>query len=152
MVSVWPNMFYNVTLPCTLWFMDREKVNTSRKDKVLFIDAKDLFHQIDRAHREFLPKHIKKIANTVRAYRGEEWAEEYRDIKWYCKVATLEEIKKQWYSINPWRYVWITEKVVLSDEDFGEKISKLNSEFKRLTKDAHKLEKGIMENMTTLLK
>jgi type I restriction enzyme M protein len=62
-------MFFNVTLPCTLWFMDKNKKNTPRKDKILFIDAKELYNQIDRAHREFLPEHIQKIASTVRSYR-----------------------------------------------------------------------------------
>jgi len=52
--------------------MDKAKANTPRKNKVLFIDAKDLYNQIDRAHREFLPEHIEKIANTVRAYRQED--------------------------------------------------------------------------------
>ena len=52
MVSVGPNFFYTVTLPCTLWFLDRGKKKTKRKDKVLFIDARHTFRQIDRAHRE----------------------------------------------------------------------------------------------------
>lgn len=151
MVSVWPNMFYNVTLPCTLWFMDKAKANTPRKNKVLFIDAKDLYNQIDRAHREFLPEHIEKIANTVRAYRQEEWAGEYSDIKWYCRVASLEEIGEQWYSLNPWRYVWVTEKEKPSDEEFSEKITRLNEDFRALTNEAHELEKSIFENMSKLV-
>ena len=71
MVSVGPNFFYTVTLPCTLWFLDRGKAKTKRKDKVLFIDARHIFRQIDRAHREFTPEQIEFIANIVRLYRGE---------------------------------------------------------------------------------
>ena len=55
MVSIGPNFFYTVTLPCTLWFFDRGKAKTDRKKKVLFIDARHIFTQIDRAHREFTP-------------------------------------------------------------------------------------------------
>ena len=44
---------------------------TARKDKVLFIDARHIFRQIDRAHREFTPEQIEFIANIVRLYRGE---------------------------------------------------------------------------------
>jgi type I restriction enzyme M protein len=55
MISIGPNFFYTVTLPCTLWFLDRGKKNTERKDKVLFIGARHIFHQIDRAHRDFKP-------------------------------------------------------------------------------------------------
>ena len=43
MVSIGPNFFYTVTLPCTLWFLDRGKSKTNRKDKVLFIDARHIF-------------------------------------------------------------------------------------------------------------
>lgn len=53
MISVASNMFYTVTLPCTLWFFDKGKINTPRKDKVLFIDARNLYRQIDRKLREF---------------------------------------------------------------------------------------------------
>ena len=72
MVSVGPNFFYTVTLPCTLWFLDQGKSKTSRKDKVLFIDARHIFRQIDRAHRDFTPEQIEFIANIVRLYRGED--------------------------------------------------------------------------------
>jgi type I restriction enzyme M protein len=43
MISVGPNFFYTVALPCTLWFLDRGKSKTKRKDKVLFIDARHVF-------------------------------------------------------------------------------------------------------------
>jgi type I restriction-modification system DNA methylase subunit len=49
MVAVGPNVFYTVTLPCTLWFLDKGKTRTSRAAKVLFIDARHIFRQIDRA-------------------------------------------------------------------------------------------------------
>ncbi len=71
MISIGPNFFYTVTLPCTLWFLDRGKQATARKDQVLFVDARQIFKQIDRAHREFAPEQIEYIANIVRLYRGE---------------------------------------------------------------------------------
>jgi len=52
-VAVGSNFFYTVTLPCTLWFLDKGKATTERRDKVLFIDARHIFRQIDRAHREW---------------------------------------------------------------------------------------------------
>jgi type I restriction enzyme M protein len=84
MVAVGPNMFYTVTLPCTLWFLDRGKSKspspsgrgvrgegTSRADTVLFIDSRHIYRQIDRAHREWTPAQIGFLANLVRLYRGE---------------------------------------------------------------------------------
>ncbi len=63
--------FFLLHRECTLWFLDRSKVKTPRKDKVLFLDARHIFHQVDRAHRDFLPDQIEFLANIVRLYRGE---------------------------------------------------------------------------------
>ncbi len=71
MIAVWPNMFYNVTLPCTLWFFDKRKKQSDRKDKVLFINAKNIFRQIDRAHREYTEEQIAYITHIVNLYRWE---------------------------------------------------------------------------------
>lgn len=71
MVSMPSNMFFTVTLPATLWFFDKQKVNTDRKDKILFLDARNVYHQIDRAHREWTEEHQQNLAAIVRLYRGE---------------------------------------------------------------------------------
>ncbi len=71
MVAVGPNLFYTVTLPCTLWFFDKGKAKTPRADTVLFIDARHIYRQVDRAHREWTPAQIGFMANLVRLYRGE---------------------------------------------------------------------------------
>jgi type I restriction enzyme M protein len=71
MVSMPSNMFFTVTLPATLWFLDKKKVNSDGKDKILFIDARNTFHQIDRAHREWKEEHIQNLSVIVRLYRGE---------------------------------------------------------------------------------
>ena len=71
MVAVGPNMFYTVTLPCTLWFLDRGKAATARAETVLFLDARHIYRQIDRAHRDWTPAQIGFLANVVRLYRGE---------------------------------------------------------------------------------
>ena len=71
MVSMPSNMFLTVTLPATLWFFDKQKVNIDRKDKILFIDARNTYHQIDRAHREWKEEHIQNLTAIVRLYRGE---------------------------------------------------------------------------------
>lgn len=71
-VAVGPNMFYTVTLPCTLWFFDKGKAKTPRADTVLFIDARHIYRQIDRAHRDWTDAQISFMANIVRLYRGEE--------------------------------------------------------------------------------
>src|SRR5215471_4279026 len=66
MIAVGPNMFYTVTLPCTLWYLDKGKYGTPRADKVLFIDARHIYRQIDRAHRDWTDPQIGFLANIVR--------------------------------------------------------------------------------------
>jgi len=165
MVAVGSNFFYTVTLPCTLWFLDRGKKETDRADKVLFIDARHIFRQIDRAHRDWTPEQVEYLANIVRMYRGEEpenlhgSAElmtenfpdgEYADVPGLCKVATLEEIEAQGFSLNPGRYVGVAEREE-DDFDFAERLQELNEELEVLNSEARDLEERIGENVVKLL-
>ena len=74
MVAIGSNFFFTVTLPCTLWFLDRGKADTPREDTVLFLDARHIYRQLDRAHRDFTADQIDFLANVVRLYRQEERA------------------------------------------------------------------------------
>lgn len=165
LIAVGSNFFYTVTLPCTLWFLDRGKRNTDRKDKVLFIDARKIYQQIDRAHREFLPQQIEFIANIVRLYRAENIETvhgsenlvkehfpkgKYQNIPGLCKVATLKEIEKYGWSLNSGRYVGVVEEE--QDEfDFKERLEELNEEMEVLNAEAKELEERISENITKIL-
>ena len=98
---------------------------------MLFIDAREVFRQIDRAHREFTEEQIEFLANIVRLYRGEEPELAHGDERavrgavprrrlcgratGLCKVATIDEIEAQGWSLNPGRYVG-TEVEELDEE------------------------------------
>ncbi|MBH8564406.1 SAM-dependent DNA methyltransferase [Nostoc sp. CENA67] len=172
MVAIGSNFFYTVTLPCTLWFLDKGKCRDvpverlhNRKNKVLFLDARHIYTQVDRAHREFTAQQIEFIANIVRLYRGEaventnrsdamlleKFPEgKYIDVAGLCKVATIEEIEAQGWSLNPGRYVGVAERVV-EDFDFAEKLEELNEELEVLNTEARELEERIAENVSFLL-
>jgi len=66
MLTLPSNMFYTVTLPATLWFFD----NAKQDDRILFIDTRNIFTQIDRAHREFSDEQIQNIAIISRLHKG----------------------------------------------------------------------------------
>lgn len=149
MISIGKNFFYTVTLPCNLWFMDIQKKKTDRKDKILFIDARNIFKQIDRAHREFSEEQIQQIANIVRSYREEKGFKEYQDIRGFCKVATLKEIEEQGWSLNPGRYIGVQEKAK-EDFDFKEKLEEYNEELEFLSKEAKEIEEQILINIERL--
>ncbi len=170
MVAAGPNMFYTVTLPCTLWFLDRGKADTPRADTVLFLDARHIYRQVDRAHRDWTPAQIGFLANLVRLYRGEDLdlthggddAEAklrevfgkqpaYADVPGLCKAATLEEIEAQGWSLNPGRYVGVAPGEEVSDEDFREQFETLSEELEALNAQARELEETIARNVSEIL-
>jgi type I restriction enzyme M protein len=169
-IAVGPNMFYTVTLPVTLWFLDRGKKKTPRADKVLFVDARHIYRQVDRAHRDWPPAQIGFLANVVRLYRGEEpdfifggdEAKEkladvfgkklsFGDVLGLCKVATVDEIAAQGWSLNPGRYVGVAPGEVVSDEDFKVQLEALNEELEALNIQARNLEETIASNVAEIL-
>ena len=170
MVAVGPNMFYTVTLPVTLWFLDKGKAKTPRADTVLFIDARHIYRQVDRAHRNWTDAQIGFIANLVRLYRGEaldvtfggEQAAAkikevfgnsltYADVAGLCKVATRQEIEVQGWSLNPGRYVGVAPGEHVSDEDFNEQLVALNEDLEVLNAQARELEQTIAANVAEIL-
>ncbi|XXX75946.1 N-6 DNA methylase [Sorangium sp. So ce134] len=165
MVTLSSNFFYTVTLPVTLWFLDKGKAKGPRKDKVLFIDARHVYRQVDRAHRDFSPEQIEFLANIVRLYRGEKPENlhgssklvkesfpkgKYVDVPGLCKVATLGEIEAQGFSLNPGRYVGVADRAA-EEFDFKERLEELNEELERLNGEARENETKIAENLTALL-
>ncbi len=125
MISISSNFFYTVTLPCQLWFFDKNKVNTNRKNKILFINATEIFTKIDRAHREFSVDQIKEIVEVVRSYREEPGCKPYKDVKGFCKVATLTDVEKMDFSLNPKKFVGF-KPLVIKEYDFKKKLEDLN--------------------------
>ena len=173
MVAVGPNLFYTVTLPCTLWFFDKGKGQSARKesqDTVLFIDARHIYRQVDRAHREWTPAQIGFLANLVRLYRGEALdftlggdearakleevfgkKPKFADVPGLCRAATLKEIEAQGWSLNPGRYVGVAAGEAVSDEDFKEQLETLNEELETLNAQARDLEQTIAGNVAEIL-
>ena len=68
MVTLPSNMFSTVTLPATLWFFNKQRV---KRDEILFIDARNIFTQVDRAHRKFSDEQIKNLGIISRLYEGD---------------------------------------------------------------------------------
>jgi len=164
MVTISSNFFYTVTLPVTLWFLDKCKP-VERQNTVLFIDARHIFTQIDRAHREFSPIQLEFLSNIVRLYRGEDVETQlgsqvmldeyfpdsiYQDVKGLCKLATLDDIESQGRSLNPGRYVGVAER---HDDDvvFAQRLEELNEELEILNSEARELEERIAENINKLI-
>ena len=177
MVTLPSNMFSTVTLPATLWFFDKQKKN---RDEILFIDARNIFTQVDRAHRKFSEEQIKNLGIITRLYEGDSdafwalveeykqagqqeqidwllkrWPEgKYQDVIGLCKVAKLEGedgIIDQDYSLNPGRYVGVViEDDGMTEEEFAETMKTDYTRLKTLNTEAEKLMAEIEKNMKIL--
>ena len=180
MVTLPSNMFTSVTLPATLWFFDKKKSRTAKKDEILFIDARNVFTQIDRAHRKFSDEQIKNLGIITSLYNGDtqafqdliaeykangqqdqiDWLMErfpegkYQDVIGLCKVAKLEGedgIKDQDYSLNAGRYVGVViEDDGMTADEFKAEMQRLHSEFETLSAQAQELGKEIGNNLKSL--
>lgn len=180
MVTLPSNMFTSVTLPATLWFFDKKKSKTAKKDEILFIDARNVFTQIDRAHRKFSDEQIKNLGIITSLYNGDtqsfqdliaeykangqqdqiDWLMErfpegkYQDVIGLCKVAKLEGedgIKDQDYSLNAGRYVGVViEDDGMTADEFKAEMQRLHSEYETLSAQAQELEKEIGDNLKSL--
>ena len=100
MVTLPSNMFSTVTLPATLWFFNKERTH---KDEILFVDARNIFTQVDRSHRKFSEEQIKNLGIITRLYEGDSdafWAlvNEYKEsLKNAPETSDDKEIKTKSY-------------------------------------------------------
>lgn len=158
-----PKLFYNVTLPVSLWFMAKNKKGDrfrSRTGETLFIDAREQFEAISRKQVVLTDEHIKKIADTVRAWRlpapsarqarGEKDAPEYKDIAGFCKAVKKEDVEKAGYVLTPGRYVGMPDEID-DGVPFAEKMKKLSGELKIAFKKGDELEQQIINNLKKLV-
>ncbi len=141
MVSLPGQLFFNVQIPCCLWFLDKNK--TQRRGEVLFIDARKLGSMISRVQCEFTDEVIARIANTVAAWRGDDRhsregesrhsregenpSADYQDIPGFCRSVTLADIAQHGHVLTPGRYVG-AEAVADDDEGFADKMQTLTEQ------------------------
>src|SRR5690625_3502338 len=99
MVALPTQLFRSTAIPVCVWFFAKDKTagekgSIDRTGQVLFIDARNLGHMIDRAERALSDEDIAKIADTFHAWRGTPSAKGqiYEDEAGFCYSATLKEI------------------------------------------------------------
>jgi type I restriction enzyme M protein len=136
-----PKLFYNVPLAVSLWFVRKTKPE-SMKRKVLFIYAKKMFKQISRRQVVLTENHIAKIVEKFRMFENGEPEDKINEVG-FAKVATIEDIAKNGYTLTPGRFVGIR-----ADEDeipFEEKMKTYSNELSVLLKEEEKLTRRVRE-------
>ncbi|MHC1719117.1 MAG: N-6 DNA methylase [Clostridiaceae bacterium] len=144
-ITMPPNLFYNVTIPVCLWFISKKREN--RKDKILFIDTRKMGYMETRKHREMTDDEIKQIYDTYHNWC--DGKEEYEDVQGFCKSANIGEVRGHEYILTPGRYVGI-EEVIDDGEPFEEKMERLTEELAEMFAKSHKLEEDIRQRLEAI--
>ena len=141
-VALPSQLFYTTGIPVSLWFLNREK---KQKDKILFVDARNMGTMVTRKLRELQKADIKKIADIFDKYNDGTLENE----KGFCAVVALGDVAKQDYILTPGRYVGIAEQ----EDDgipFQEKMDKLTTELSDLFAQSHDLEDEIRKQLASI--
>ncbi|MCO5193182.1 MAG: type I restriction-modification system subunit M [Anaerolineae bacterium] len=164
-VNLPAKLFLNTQIPASLWFLSRNRSadlsnrQRSRRDEILFIDARNLGHLINRRTREFSDEDIAQIANTYHAWRNAPQSEltnlqdlsilPYEDIPGFCKAASIERVRELDYVLTPGRYVGLPDEE--DDFDFAERFAELQAELAAQLAEENRLNALIQENLAKVV-
>jgi type I restriction enzyme M protein len=160
MVALPGQLFYSTQIPACLWFLARDRKNhkfRDRRGEVLFIDARQMGHMVDRTHRDLSDADIAKVTGMYHLWRGErdvppetvDGRTAYEDIPGFCKATKCEEIDKHGHVLTPGRYVGAAEAEA-DDEPFEEKMGRLVAELRKTQAEAARLDAAIAANLKEL--
>ncbi|QJF29765.1 type I restriction-modification system subunit M [Acinetobacter baumannii] len=146
-VNLPAKLFLNTQIPAALWFMRRDRVGSTkykdRSNEILFIDARNLGHLINRRTKVLSDEDIKLITDTYHNWRNKDG--EYEDVAGFCASVPLEKVAELDYVLTPGRYVGLADD---EDEfDFKERFTSLKAEFEAQLAEEAKLNQAIAENL-----
>lgn len=149
-VNLPAKLFLNTQIPAALWFMSRNRQNGKFRDRskeILFIDARNLGHLINRRTRELSQEDIQKIAGTYHSWRNTEGG--YKDIAGFCAAAPIEKVKELDYVLTPGRYVGLPDDE--DDFDFKERFAALKTELEGQLQEEAALNQQILDNLSKII-
>ncbi|WFE70653.1 class I SAM-dependent DNA methyltransferase [Halomonas sp. M1] len=154
MVALPGQLFYSTQIPACLWILANDKSANGHRDRrgeILFIDARNMGHMVDRVRRDFGETEIEKIASTYHRWRAKTPELAYADEAGFCASADLETIRKHDYVLTPSRYVVAADEIddgVSFEEKFAQLTAKLSDQFER----ADLLKNAISEQLSLVRK
>ena len=142
MISLPSQLFANVQVPATLWFLSKDKTKNgrNRKNETLFINSKKLGVMTDSTHKIFTEEDIDKISKTVNNWR---LGKDYEDEKSFCKSVTTKEIEEKSFFLSPARYIEI-EDSDKEDNFFSERLTTLKNTFLELDRESNNLSNKLL--------
>lgn len=148
-VNLPAKLFLNTQIPAALWFVSRNRTNGSfrnRSKEILFIDARNMGHLINRRTRELSEDDITKISDTYHNWRNVEG--QYEDIAGFCASVPISRVSELDYALTPGRYVGLPEEE--DDFNFEERFNALRDEFSEQLKEEERLNALIKENLSKI--
>lgn len=150
MVSLPSQLFYNTQIPACLWFLARNKTETTkfrnRTHEILFIDARETGSMISRKQRELSDSDIEKIAASYHNWKSREWKDKYKDEPGFCKSAAIETVRKNNYILTPGRYIDF-KQAEDDHEVFDAKMQQLTATLKEQMQKSVSLDEDIKRNL-----
>lgn len=155
-VNLPAKLFLNTQIPAALWFLSRNRTNGKFRDRskeILFIDARNLGHLINRRTRELSngtidpnDNDIAKIAGTYHNWRNSDGM--YEDIAGFCASVPVERVKELDYVLTPGRYVGLPDEE--DDFNFAERFAALKVELEEQLKEEVRLNEVIANNLNKI--
>ena len=146
MVALPGQLFYSTQIPACLWFLARGR---KRRGNILFVDARNLGHMVDRTHRELSDEDIARIAGTYHAWRVSKDTGNYADVPGFCKSASLDEVRRHGHVLTPGRYVGAAPQAD-DGEPFEAKMQRMVAELRTQQAEGARLDASIADNLEAL--
>jgi type I restriction enzyme M protein len=159
MVALPGQLFFSTQIPACLWILARNKSANGHRDRrgeILFIDARQLGHMIDRVRRELSTEDIAKIANTYHRWRGKPETlkkmglESYADDPGFCKAVKIDVVREHGYVLTPGRYVGAAPE----EDDgvpFEEKFAALRELLQTQFREGRRLEEQLSNSLSLVI-
>ena len=175
-VNLPAKLFLNTQIPAALWFMSRNRKGNGlplphgnglplphqnglplphqngspfrdRSNEILFIDARNLGHLINRRTRELSKEDVEKIASTYHNWRsmGDGLSSPYEDVAGFCASAPISKVRELDYVLTPGRYVGLPDEE--DDFNFAERFNSLKAELEAQLKEEAQLNEIIAANL-----
>lgn len=165
MVALPGQLFNHTQIPACLWFLAKNRTNgkfADRHGEILFIDARDHGHMIDRTHRAFSDEDIAEIAGTYHRWRT---GEGYEDVKGFCRSVPIHapedgtpaqgasaplSVEGSGWVLTPGRYVGVKPKEDEDPRPFAVKFAELREQLAEHRAEAARLDAAIIEALESI--
>ncbi|PYF07874.1 type I restriction-modification system subunit M [Ureibacillus chungkukjangi] len=146
-------LFFTTGIPCCLFFLSKNRIGgkgfRSRKDEILFIDARKMGALVSRKQKALSQVEINSISKIYHNFKNE-GESPYEDIPGLCKVVKIDDVKQADYKLNPGIYVG-TEIIEQEEVPFEEKMFELTQKLLEQFHESNKLQEKIKKDLEEII-